>query len=142
MIRHPATCALLADVTVFAVYGICILETLQTALSGADLYHWFVTGFGNFEHLTTPYASAFDVPIMGSVVSLSVQFFFAYRIWVLGKKESWWLCALICLVSLSPSSGSGRHLITPIVLHRRRDCGVHRRCLCGALPFHIRMVDG
>ncbi|KAI0287415.1 hypothetical protein BC826DRAFT_1108468 [Russula brevipes] len=71
-----------------------------TALSGADLYHWFVTGFGNIDRLTTPYASAFDVPIMGSVVSLSVQFFFAYRIWVLGKKESWWLCALICLFSI------------------------------------------
>ena len=85
------------------VYSVFLLETLQTALSGADLYYWFVSGYGNIDHLTSPYASSFDVPIMGSVVSLSVQFFFVYRIWVLasGKKGSWWLCILICLVILS-----------------------------------------
>ena len=84
-----------------AVYSVFLLETLQTALSGADLYYWFVSGYGNTDHLTSPYASSFDVPIMGSVVSLSVQFFFVYRIWVLasGKKGSWWLCILICLVN-------------------------------------------
>jgi hypothetical protein len=83
------------------VYGVMLLETLQTALSGADLYYWFASGFGDINHLATPYASAFDAPIMGSLVSLCVQFFFVYRIWVLGKKESWWLCVLICLV-MSP----------------------------------------
>jgi hypothetical protein len=85
----------------YAVYGVFLLETLQTALSGADIYYWFVSGFGNMDHLTSPYASAFDVPIIGAVVSLTVQFFFAYRIWVLGKKESWWLSLLICLVSFT-----------------------------------------
>jgi hypothetical protein len=85
----------------FTVYGIFLLETLQTALTGADLYYWFVSGFGNINHLATPFASCFDVPIMGSVVSLSVQFFFVYRIWVLSKKKSWWLCILICLVKPS-----------------------------------------
>ena len=82
------------------VYSVFLLETLQTALSGADLYYWFASGFGDMNHLTLPYASSFDAPILGSVVSLCVQFFFAYRIWVLSKKESWWLCVLICLVML------------------------------------------
>ncbi|KAF8266052.1 hypothetical protein EI94DRAFT_1702061 [Lactarius quietus] len=79
----------------------CVLfiETLQTALSGADLYYWFATGFGDMHHLASPYASAFDVPIIGSIVSLTVQFFFAYRLWVLGNREYWWLSALICVVS-------------------------------------------
>jgi len=81
------------------VYGVFLTETLQTALSGADVYYWFVSGFGNMNHLASPYASAFDVPILGSVVSLTVQVFFAYRIWVLGGKESWWLSLLICLCS-------------------------------------------
>jgi hypothetical protein len=83
------------------VYSVFLLETLQTALSGADLYYWFASGFGNMNHLAAPYASAFDTPIMGSVVTLCVQFFFIYRIWVLGKKEAWWICILICLVMLS-----------------------------------------
>ncbi|KAI0252249.1 hypothetical protein BJV78DRAFT_1203887 [Lactifluus subvellereus] len=82
------------------VYGIFLTETLQTALSGADVYYWFVSGFGNMNHLAAPYASAFDVPILGSVVSLTVQVFFAYRIWVLGMKKSWWLSLLICLCSV------------------------------------------
>ena len=85
--------------TRFVVYSIFFVETVQTALSGADLYYWYAAGFGNMEHLASPYASAFDAPIMGSAVSLSVQFFFVYRIWVLSKKRSWWLCAIICLVN-------------------------------------------
>ncbi|KAF8486808.1 hypothetical protein DFH94DRAFT_700772 [Russula ochroleuca] len=43
------------------VYGIFLLETLQTALTGADLYYWFASGFGNMDHLLDPYASVFDV---------------------------------------------------------------------------------
>lgn len=81
------------------VYSVLFIETLQTALSGADLYYWFVTGFGDMNHLASPYASAFDVPIIGSIVSLTVQFFFAYRVYVLGDREYWWLSGLICLVS-------------------------------------------
>ncbi|KAI0270128.1 hypothetical protein BGY98DRAFT_904780, partial [Russula aff. rugulosa BPL654] len=54
------------------VYSIFFLETLQTALSGADLYYWFASGYGNLEHLASPYISFFDAPILGSVVSLSV----------------------------------------------------------------------
>ena len=90
--------------TLFIVYSIFFLETLQTALSGADLYYWFAAGFGNMEHLATPYASSFDVPIMGSVVSLTVQFFFVYRIWVLSKKRWLGLCVIICLVTSSQNS--------------------------------------
>jgi hypothetical protein len=86
----------------FVVYSIFFLETLQTALSGADLYYWFAAGFGNVDRLFTPYASFIDVPILGSVVSQCVQFFFVYRIWVLSEKRSWWLCVIICLVTLSP----------------------------------------
>jgi hypothetical protein len=86
----------------FVVYGIFFVETVQTALSGADLYYWFAAGFGKLDQLVLPFASFFDLPIMGSVVSLSVQFFFAYRIFLLNEKRSWWLCATICLVILFP----------------------------------------
>ena len=80
------------------VYAIFFIETLQTALSGADLYYWFGSGFGNIHHLSNPYASAFDVPIMGSIVSGAVQYFFVYRIWVLSDRK-WWLCVIISVVS-------------------------------------------
>ncbi|KAH8978601.1 hypothetical protein EDB86DRAFT_2815807 [Lactarius hatsudake] len=81
------------------VYSVFLVETSQTALAGADLYYWFVSGFGNMDHLTAPYVSPFDVPIIGVTVALIVEFFFVYRIWVLSRKSSWFLCLLICLVS-------------------------------------------
>ncbi|KAH9961950.1 hypothetical protein BC827DRAFT_1267304 [Russula dissimulans] len=82
------------------LYGIFFLETLQTALNGADLYYWFASGFGSFDHLTSPYATVFDVPMIESLVSLAVQCFFMYRIWVLSNKKSWWLCIFIFLFSI------------------------------------------
>ncbi|KAH9952921.1 hypothetical protein BGW80DRAFT_1193583, partial [Lactifluus volemus] len=101
------------------VYGIFLIETLQTALSGADVYYWFVSGYGNLNHLASPYAMSFDIPVIGAVVSLSVQFFFVYRIWVLSGKKSWWLCLIICLVSLNKSYLCGRLIYFFVaVLHR------------------------
>jgi len=87
---------LLSDTLV--VYTIFLLETVQTALSGADLYYWFAAGFGKFDHLVNPFASFVDLPILGSVVALSVQFFFVYRIRVLSDNRSRWLCIIIRLV--------------------------------------------
>jgi hypothetical protein len=81
-----------------------LIETLQTALSGADLYYWFVSGFGNMDHLASPYAAAFDVPIIGAIVALTVQYFFAYRVWILSGKKSRWLSLTICMVSESYNS--------------------------------------
>jgi hypothetical protein len=75
-----------------------LLETLQTALSGGDVYYWFASGFGNVDHLRDPFAAAFDVPIIGSIVSGIVQFFFVYRVWVLSDRKSWWYCVLIAVV--------------------------------------------
>ena len=92
---HPPP---LSHLTVLTVYAIFFMETLQTALSGADLYYWFVSGYGDLRHLRNPYASAFDGPMIEALVSLSVQYFFAYRIWVLSPSKSRWLCLIICLV--------------------------------------------
>ena len=126
---------LLTDIR-FVVYIVFVLETVQTALSGADLYYWFAAGFGNIEKLTTPYASPFDVPIMGSLVSLSVQFFFVYRIWVLSEKRSWWLCAIICLVT-SPSKSQNDLIILLVALHCRHVRGICSWDLCESPPFYI-----
>ncbi|KAH9001869.1 hypothetical protein EDB86DRAFT_406260 [Lactarius hatsudake] len=84
------------------VCSVFLVETVQTALSGTDLYYWFVSGFGNMDHLTAPYNSAFDVPIMGSMVALIVQFYFVYRIWVLSRRSS---CLVICLFSIVAAVG-------------------------------------
>ena len=81
------------------VYGIFLLETLQTALSGADIYYWFASGFGNMLHLGNPYISPFDTPVLCSLIALLVQGFFCYRIWLLIKSARW-LSGVIGCVSV------------------------------------------
>ncbi|KAI9465126.1 hypothetical protein F5148DRAFT_1150096 [Russula earlei] len=86
----------MTDPTVHAIF---LTETAQTILSGVDLYYRFASGFGSIQHLTDPYLSTFVGPIIGAVVSVTVQYFFAYRVWVLSNKKSWWLCLFICIFS-------------------------------------------
>ncbi|KAI9453622.1 hypothetical protein BJY52DRAFT_1396783 [Lactarius psammicola] len=90
----------------YLVFSMFMIETLQTALSGWDLYYWFASGFGDMTHLASPHASAFDVPIIGAIVSLAVQLFFAYRVWLLGNKEHWWLSGIICVISTVDSAAA------------------------------------
>ncbi|KAI0270130.1 hypothetical protein BGY98DRAFT_277159 [Russula aff. rugulosa BPL654] len=81
------------------VCAVFALETVQTVLTGADVYYWFASGYGDLNRLSTPFASAIDVPIMGSIVSAMVQFFYAYRVWILSNKKRW-LFTFICLSSI------------------------------------------
>ena len=144
--RDFTGCALRLDNSYYAVYSIFLVETVQTALSGVDLYYWFVSGFGNIDHLTSPYLSAFNAPIIGSVVSLTVQLFFVYRIWVLSGRTSWVLCLIICLVSLSYQSPTATLLPTSqcsaIVAVTSFSAGVYVRFLCTKLfPIWLTSVD-
>ena len=84
----------------YIVCAVFVLETVQTVLTGADIFYWFASGYGDLNRLATPFVSAIDVPIMESIVSAMVQFFFAYRVWILSHKK-WWLFTLICLVGQS-----------------------------------------
>ncbi|KAF8462495.1 hypothetical protein DFH94DRAFT_483898 [Russula ochroleuca] len=105
------------------VYSIFFLETVQTALSGADLYYWFAAGFDK-ERLVAPFASPFDLQILEPVVSLSVQFFFVYRVRVLSRlseKQSRWLWVIICLLSVIGGLGA---LTAGILSYERRLAGV------------------
>ncbi|KAH9166915.1 hypothetical protein EDB89DRAFT_1810293, partial [Lactarius sanguifluus] len=63
-----------------AVYFVFVLETAQTALTGADIYYWFVDGFGDAERLAHSHFSPIDSPIMTAVISLIVQGYFCFRI--------------------------------------------------------------
>jgi len=68
-------------------------------LTGADVYYWFLVGFGDLEGLKKSRFSPIDVPVMDAFISLLVQVFFCYRIWTLSKRL-WWFCIVIVVVSL------------------------------------------
>ncbi|KAH9077827.1 hypothetical protein EDB83DRAFT_2217220, partial [Lactarius deliciosus] len=78
----------------FLAYFVFLVETVQTALTGADMYYWFVAGFGNVERLENSHFAPVDVPILITVVSFIVQGYFCYRIWVLNSRSSW-ICWII-----------------------------------------------
>jgi len=80
------------------VYTLFFLNTLQTALTGVDAWYWFCNGYGNLIKLSNPYISAYDTPMLGSVIAIIVQWFFCYRIYSLSK--SYLLSGFIAMVSL------------------------------------------
>ena|SRR6267154_950019 len=122
----------------YIVYTVFLLETVQTAPTGADVYYWFVSGYDDLNRLATPFASAIDVPIMESIVSAMVQYFYAYRVWILSNK-SWRFCSLICLVGRSQASFNHSHQVPPSSQFSTLNAasaltgGIHVR----PFPFHV-----
>jgi hypothetical protein len=77
-----------------------VVETVQTALTGCDVYYWFIAGFGDVERLSHSHFAPVDVPLIGAFISLVVQEYFCYRIWVLKNKRFSWICWVIAVVSV------------------------------------------
>ncbi|KAJ7135994.1 hypothetical protein C8R44DRAFT_869687 [Mycena epipterygia] len=86
------------------VYLIFLVETVMTALNGADMYNWFAAGFGDILSFAKPGISPFYTPIMGSVMAWVVQWFFCYRIYII-RRESLYFCIFIALISLLQAAG-------------------------------------
>ncbi|KAN0140960.1 hypothetical protein V8E53_001404 [Lactarius tabidus] len=111
--------------TKFMVYFVFVLETTQTALSGADVHYWFIRGFGNIELLQSSHYAPIDIPIIGAVISLAVQLYFCYRIWTLSKNV--WLCSLIAVTSVVSAIGeawggfasilAGKYAVSKVALY-------------------------
>lgn len=76
------------------------METVQAGLALCDIYYWFASGFGDLANLAKSHFSVWDGPILGSLTCTIVQYFFAYRIWVLSGQKSWKLSLMICFVNL------------------------------------------
>ncbi|KAJ7729929.1 hypothetical protein B0H16DRAFT_1775434 [Mycena metata] len=81
------------------VYGLALLDVLQTVMVTADAFHWFVYGFGNMTQLDETFLNSWDVPVIDAVVSLVVQTFYCWRIYFLCKTRV--LPALIVAVSMT-----------------------------------------
>ncbi|KAN0128016.1 hypothetical protein V8E53_014193 [Lactarius tabidus] len=88
----------------FLAYFIFLLETVQTALTGADVYYWLIVGFGDLERLTQYHFGGIDTGFMTALISLIVQGYFSYRIWVLNNKKLPWICWIIAVFALTQSA--------------------------------------
>ncbi|KAH9007604.1 hypothetical protein EDB83DRAFT_703908 [Lactarius deliciosus] len=101
----------------FLVYFIFLVDTIQTALTGADVYYWFVTGFGNVEHLENSHFFTVDVSIVGTIISFIVQGYFCYRIWVLNGQTSW-ICWIIAVAAVTQSAAALWTAIKPFLVEK------------------------
>jgi len=84
------------------VYVLALLDIMQTVMVTADAFHWFVYGFSNPIQLDEPFLNSWDVPVLDSVISLVVQVFYCWRIYVLRKGVV--IPVLILIVSLAQFS--------------------------------------
>jgi uncharacterized membrane protein len=91
-------CSLPVD-SASVAYGMVFLETVQSGLSLADLFHLDFMGSAHNLVKDSPLSPWVGPILVGSVAAVVVQLFFAYRIWVLSNKKLWWLCLTISFVS-------------------------------------------
>ncbi|KAJ7919722.1 hypothetical protein B0H13DRAFT_1868303 [Mycena leptocephala] len=67
------------------VYGLVLVDVLQTVMVTADGFHWFVYGFRNLAQLNDTFLNSWDVPVLDSVIAIVVQTFYCWRIYFLRK---------------------------------------------------------
>ncbi|PBK82338.1 hypothetical protein ARMGADRAFT_1038666 [Armillaria gallica] len=71
----------------YLVYGIYVIEFVQTMLISHDVFATFGYGFGDMDALTAEHLYWFTIPIMSAVAAGVGQVFYAYRIFVLSKSQ-------------------------------------------------------
>ncbi|KAF9265196.1 hypothetical protein L218DRAFT_161053 [Marasmius fiardii PR-910] len=67
------------------VFFVYVVEMAQTIISMVDWWRYFGAGWGNIIALDTIGILWFSGPVMTVILSCSVQFFFAWRMWCVGR---------------------------------------------------------
>ena len=67
------------------VYGVLAFEWVQTGLLSASAFQIFVYHYGDVEIVTKIYNGWFTLPVMSAMISMVIQAFFAWRIYLLSK---------------------------------------------------------
>ncbi|KAK0194318.1 hypothetical protein F5146DRAFT_430583 [Armillaria mellea] len=90
--------------TKYLVYGIYVLELMQTVLIAHDVFATLGYGFGDIDALARINFFWLTVPIMGAVAACVGQVFYAYRIFILSKSRI--IPIIVICVSLTNSVAS------------------------------------
>jgi hypothetical protein len=126
--------------TLRAAYFVFLLETVQTALTGSDVYYWLIAGFGNAERLTHSHFGGIDAGFMTALISVIVQGYFCYRIWVLNNKRLSWMCwiiAVVCIPGYPPHSSSSDASLNDTVCAYSISCNDVVRCIEVSATVHF-----
>ncbi|KAK0236471.1 hypothetical protein EDD85DRAFT_954339 [Armillaria nabsnona] len=87
--------------TKYLVYGIYVIESVQTMLVAHDMFAMFGHGFGDIDALTRTNFNWLTVPIMSAVAACVGQVFYAYRIFIVSKSRI--IPILVICISLMSS---------------------------------------
>ncbi|KAJ7290476.1 hypothetical protein C8J57DRAFT_1611375 [Mycena rebaudengoi] len=85
------------------VWTVFMMMLITICFNVADTHFWYAANFGDLTAFGQARFSPFYVPIMGSLVALLVQGFFAYRISIFHGAR--WVAAFITLISLAQAGG-------------------------------------
>ncbi|PBK82330.1 hypothetical protein ARMGADRAFT_734793 [Armillaria gallica] len=88
--------------TKYLVYGIYVIEFIQTILVAHDTFAMFGYGFGDMDALNKVNYNWLTVPIMSAVVAGVGQGFYAYRIFIVSKSRI--IPIFIICISLTSSA--------------------------------------
>ncbi|KAJ8083482.1 hypothetical protein PM082_009356 [Marasmius tenuissimus] len=86
------------------VFGVYIVETIQTIMVTWDAFQNFAYGFGDPSALDALQLLWLDVCIIDGLVAWVVQLYFAYRIHLLSRSK--WLAGLIAVMSTAQFGGA------------------------------------
>ncbi|PPQ98166.1 hypothetical protein CVT26_003212 [Gymnopilus dilepis] len=86
------------------VFGLYLLETAQTIISTHDMFRTFAIGFGDPLQLRSTQLDWLTVPLIGGIVSCTVQIFYAYRISILSRSKV--IAAIIVVIALTQGAAA------------------------------------
>jgi len=88
------------------VYGVFLIDVVQTALSSHFAFGILVSGWGNPEVLVKTPWSSIVLPLSSAIISATVQLFFAWRIYILNRSNRYItiaICSVIVALALMQS---------------------------------------
>ncbi|KAF9021324.1 hypothetical protein BDZ89DRAFT_1042846 [Hymenopellis radicata] len=96
---------LFGALTVQVLYGVFILDTVQSVFFTHIVYYMLVGHWGDLNVMIHRPWSGLTLPILNGILAATVQIFYAWRIWVLTKKSrlGWTLGTIIVVVALIQS---------------------------------------
>ncbi|KAF8592147.1 hypothetical protein K439DRAFT_1626165 [Ramaria rubella] len=89
----------------FLVYGLYVIDWVQTCSATYDAFQWFVYGWGDAATINNIYTTFLNVPALGSIIAASVQMFFGWRIYSFTKSKI--MFGFIIFLALLQLGGAG-----------------------------------
>ncbi|GJE98670.1 hypothetical protein PsYK624_149050 [Phanerochaete sordida] len=81
------------------VYFIYVIDTVQTCLVTRDVFNGYAKHYGNLDVLDSIQTEWLAVPVFSSIVSCTVQMYYAHRIGILSGSQI--LRGLVCVLALT-----------------------------------------